>query len=406
VRRLTARADAETAVLSVTELNQMVRLCLESGVNDVWVGGEISNFRVPASGHFYFSLKDERNQISAVMFRSANQRLSFRPHDGLEVIVHGRVGIYDVRGDLQIYVDTMEPHGLGSMLLALRQLRQRLEAEGLFDEARKRPLPVWPRAVGVATALTGAAVHDVVTTLRSRMPGIPVVIRPVRVQGQEASGDIVSALADLNEVSTVDVIVVGRGGGSLEDLWAFNEEPVVRAIAGSAVPVVSAVGHEVDVTLADLAADRRAATPTAAAALVVPDRKVLADRVLQSRLGLLRAFAAGVRSHRTRMDALTQRLRDPRQTMRAQRLRVDELGERARRAIEAGIRLARTRVTGGGERLHALSPLGVLERGYSITRRLEDGRVVHAAGELSPGDRVEITLRDGSARARVEDISE
>jgi len=398
--------DPRVTVLSVSELNRRLKACLDSAIGDVWVAGEISNFRVPASGHFYFGLKDEQSQVAAVMFRSANQRLRFRPQDGLEVVVHGRVGLYEVRGDLQIYVDDMEPRGLGSALLALRQLKERLEAEGLFDAARKRPLPEWPRTIGVVTALTGAAVHDIVTTLRARMPSIPVVVRPVRVQGEEAGADIVQALADLNRLPEVEVIIVGRGGGSLEDLWSFNEERVVRAIAASRVPVVSAVGHEIDVTLADLAADLRAATPTAAANLVVADRGEVQQLLVRLSAALAGALRARLRAEHTRVDFLTRRLRDPRQVLRAQRLRIDELGERARRGLEATFRLAQERRRGSSERLHALSPLGVLQRGYSITRRLADGRVVRAAAELVPGERVEITFREGRTRALVEDSSE
>lgn len=395
-------ADPGAQALSVTELVRRVRACLESAIGEVWVVGEISNFRVPASGHFYFTLKDERSQIAAVMFRSLNQSLRFKPRDGMQVIAHGRVSAYEARGDLQIYVDAMEPRGLGGMLLALRQLAERLAAEGLFDESRKRPLPAWPRAVGVVTALKSAAVQDILTTLRSRMPGVPVIVRPVRVQGTEAGGDIAAALTDLNEVPLVDVIIVGRGGGSLEDLWAFNEERVVRSIAASKVPVVSAVGHEIDVTLADLVADCRAPTPTAAAALVVPDRRELRGRLEHICAALLNATRARLRRERSRLEVLGQRLRDPGQAIRARRLRIDELAERARRAVEATFRLARERLRGEAEKLHALNPLGVLERGYSITRRVEDGRIVRTAAELSTGDPVELTFREGRARARVE----
>jgi exodeoxyribonuclease VII large subunit len=395
-------AHTGASVLSVTELVQRVRACLDTSLGDVWVSGEVSNFRIPASGHFYFTLKDERCQIAAVMFRSANQKLRFRPENGLDVIAGGRVGIYDVRGDLQVYVETMEPRGLGSIQLALRQLAERLAAEGLLDEDRKRPLPVWPRAVGVVTALTGAAVHDILATLEKRMPQVSVVVRPVRVQGEQAGGEIVEALADLNRHPSVDVIVVGRGGGSLEDLWAFNEERVARAIVASRVPVVSAVGHEIDVTLADLVADCRAATPTAAAALVVPDRRELAGRLARLESALFAGCRSQLRRDRARLDSMTARLRDPRDTLRAQKLRIDDLSERARRAIDASLRLARERLRGEGERLNALSPLRVLERGYSITRRLEDGHVVRAASELSVDEQVDITFRAGSVRARVE----
>ncbi len=390
-------------VLSVSELNRRLRCSLESEFADVWVWGEVSNFRMPPSGHFYFSLKDGRSQIAAVMFRSATRALPFRPRDGLELIARGRVSLYDVRGDLQLYVDWLEPRGLGGIQLALEQLKRRLSAEGLFEVSRKRELPAWPRAVGVVTALTGAAVHDIVTTLRGRMRNVRIVVRPVRVQGQQAGADIVAALVDLNAVPEVDVIIVGRGGGSMEDLWAFNEEAVVRAIATSRVPVVSAVGHEIDFTLADLVADQRAATPTAAAALVVPDCSQLAQRLAATQVGLVVAFERRLRDWRERVAALARHVRDPRQSVRAQRLRLDELSERCRRALEGMLRLSRERHRGAAERLHALSPLAVLDRGYAIARRVEDGAVVRAAGDLSPEQALRLVFRRGWARVRVEE---
>ncbi len=390
-------------VLSVTELNRRLREALDKEFTEVWVGGEISNFRVPPSGHFYFRLKDERSQIAAVMFRPDTRALPFRPEDGLEVIAHGRVSVYEVRGDLQLYVDAMEPRGLGSMQLALVQLKQRLAAEGLFDAENKRPLPFWPRAVGVVTALTGAAIHDIVATLRGRMPQVRIIIRPVRVQGQQAGADIAEALGDLGALSEVDVVIVGRGGGSLEDLWAFNEERVARAIAASCVPVVSAVGHQIDVTLADLAADLRAATPTSAAALVAPDCAHLTRRLLDIRAALANALRAQLRQQQERLAALARHVRDPRQQLQARRLRIDELSERCRRAVDGAVRLSHERCRGNAERLHALSPLAVLQRGYAIAQRVEDGRVVRSARELVAKQALDLTFGEGRARVRVEE---
>ena len=394
--------SASATALTVSQLNQRVREALDVSLGEVWVVGEISNFRVPASGHFYFSLKDRRSQISAVMFRSANQVLPFRPGDGLEVFVRGRVGLYDVRGDLQLYVDTMEPRGLGSVQLALEQLKQRLAAEGLFADARKRPLPFLPRAVGIITALTGAAIHDMLVILRARLPGLHIVIRPVRVQGTEAVPDIVQAFADLGRLPHVDVVIVGRGGGSLEDLWAFNHEAVARAIAASSVPVVSAVGHEIDVTIADLVADQRAPTPTAAASRVVPDHAELAAWLRKMTSALRASTMWQVRRQRQHLAAHAHHLRDPRQALRGLQLRVDELSDRAQRAVTATVRLARERLRGSTEQLQALSPLAVLQRGYSIARRL-DGAVVRDAGTLAAGDRLDLLFARGTARVRVDD---
>ena len=392
-----------TTVLTVSQLNQRIRTTLEGGLDDVWVAGEISNFRVPPSGHFYFCLKDRRSQIAAVMFRSANQLLPFRPADGMDVIVRGRVGIYELRGDLQLCVEAMEPRGLGAQQLAFEQLKKRLAAEGLFAEARKRALPFMPRAVGLVTALRGAAIHDVLSILHARLPGIRVIIRPVRVQGQGAAPDIAQALADLNRSGKPDVIIVGRGGGSLEDLWAFNDERVARAIAASRVPVVSAVGHEVDVTISDLVADRRAPTPTAAAALVVPDHRELRTWLDQAALRLRGAIQRQTRRQRERLTAQAGHLRDPRQALKAVQLRVDELSERAVGAITGRLRFARQRWRAGAERLQALSPLAVLERGYSIARRIDDGTVVRDAAAVRAGEPLRLTFARGTARVRVEE---
>lgn len=393
---------ALTTVLTVSQLNQRIRETLDAKLDEVWVVGEISNFRVPPSGHFYFCLKDRQSQIAAVMFRSANQLLPFRPEDGMEVIVRGRVGIYEARGDLQLYAETMEPRGLGLQQLAFEQLKKRLAAEGLFAESRKRALPFLPSAVGIITARKGAAIHDLLTVLRGRLPGLRIILRPVRVQGKGAAPDIVQALADLNRLGAADVIIVGRGGGSLEDLWAFNEERVARAIAASAVPVVSAVGHEIDVTIADLVADRRAPTPSAAAAMVVPDERELCNWLDERTLALRAAMQRQMQRQRERVAAQARHLRDPRQVLKAVQLRVDELSERALRAVTARIRLAQQQLRGGVERLNALSPLAVLQRGYSIARREDDGQVIRDAAAVRTGDHLRLTFARGTTRVRVE----
>lgn len=397
--------SALTSVLTVSELNQRIRRTLEAGFNEVWVVGEISNFRVPPSGHYYFSLKDARSQVAVVMFRSANQVLPFRPEDGMEVVVRGHVGLYEARGDLQLYAETMEPRGLGSLQLALEQLKKRLAAEGLFAEARKRPLPFLPRTVGVITSLKGAVIHDLLVVMRSRYAGVRVIIRPVQVQGTAAALDIAQAIADLNEHGMADVIIVGRGGGSLEDLWAFNDERVARAIAASSVPVVSAVGHETDFTISDLVADRRAPTPTAAAAMAVPDRNDLVTRLDKLALALRSGMQRQIRHQHDHVAALARHLRDPRHALRNVRLRIDELSERAFRAANGRIRFAQQQLKGSAERLHALSPLAVLERGYSITRRATDGTVIRDSAGLQIGEHLRLLFARGTARVRVEDVS-
>jgi exodeoxyribonuclease VII large subunit len=277
-------------ILSVSDLTRLLRVALEGDFAEVWVAGEISSFRAPSSGHYYFCLKDRRSQIAAVMFRSAQRALVFRPRDGLEVIAHGRISLYEARGDLQLYVDTLEPRGVGGLQLALEQLKRRLAEEGLFDAARKRPLPWWPRAVGVVTALHGAALQDILTALRAACRSAGRRSPRARARNRRRRGDRHRARRCLLGAG-VEVVVVGRGGGSIEDLWVFNEERVVRAIVACKVPVVSAVGHEIDLTLADLAADCRAATPTAAAALVVPDAAEQRRRVAVQLSDLIAASA-------------------------------------------------------------------------------------------------------------------
>jgi len=395
-------ATPQVRPLTVSELARRIRDVLDDRLREVWVVGEISNLRQPGSGHLYFSLKDRQAQMAAVMFRSANQVLTFRPEDGLEVILRGRVGLYDVRGDLQLYVDWMEPRGLGGMQLALEQLKRKLAAEGLFAAERKRALPAWPNVIGLVTALSGAAVQDMLAVLRARWPVARVIISPVRVQGKGAGPEICTALAALNAITAVEVVIVGRGGGSIEDLWAFNEERVARAIAASRAPVVSAVGHEIDVTVADLVADWRAPTPTAAASLVVPDRQELRERVA----ALENALAACARRRlllcAERVVAAAQRLKDPRQVLQTQRQRVDELSERLATTAVRRLRWARERLGATEARLDALSPLAVLERGYGIVRR-EDGRVVRRAADVELGDGLEILLAEGRLKARVEE---
>src|SRR6184192_1787721 len=303
------RAGRAPRILSVTELAQLLRGAIDAGVGTVWVAGEISNLKRPASGHLYFTLKDDRTQLAAVMFRSAAQVLVFQPVDGMDVVVRARADLYPARGALQLYVEAMEPRGLGALTLAFEQLKARLGAEGLFADAGKRPLPRWPRAVGIVTALHGAAIHDMRTVLARRWPAAAVVLRPVRVQGRGAAREIAAGIEDLNRLADVDVVIIGRGGGSLEDLWAFNEEVVARAIAASKAPVVSAVGHEVDFTIADFVADLRAPTPSAAAELVVREKRAVVDALDALRERLERAATRPLRDAERRVDELSLRLR-------------------------------------------------------------------------------------------------
>ncbi len=446
-----ARPRRAPAPLSVTQLTTLVRNALDQEIGRVLVAGEISNLRAAGSGHLYFTLKDDRSQLRCAMFRSAAQLLVFRPADGQEVIVRGRVSLYPERGELQLYVDALEPQGRGALQLAYEQLKARLAAEGLFDEARKRPLPFFPRRIGIVTALGGAALRDILVILRTRCPALHVVIRPVRVQGPGAGVEIAHAIGDLNEHGGPEVLIVGRGGGSFEDLWCFNEECVARAIAASRVPVVSAVGHEIDFTIADFVADRRAPTPTAAAEMIVPRLADVRALIERGASGLAAALARRSARERRHVDLLMRRLRDPRRRVVELRAASDGLAQRLDAALVRRLASARTHVGAVAHRLamqhpgaraaalatavtdrehrlgmaarralatardrlgraasglDGLSPLAVLGRGYSLVRRLPERAIVRDAAALAPGDTVEITFATGAARARVEPSNE
>jgi len=399
----------EPHVLSVWELTSLVKGLLENAIPSVWVGGEISDIARPRSGHCYMTLKDDRAQIRAVLWRSTAARLGFDLHDGMEVVCRGRLDVYAPRGSYQLIVEQIEPKGVGALELALRQLRDKLAKEGLFDPARKRPLPRFARRIAVVTSPTGAAIHDFLQVLGRRWRGADVLVVPTRVQGDGAATEIAAAIARANSLrEPVDCLVVTRGGGSVEDLWAFNEEPVVRAIAASKVPVVSAVGHEIDVTLADLAADVRALTPSEAAELVAPDADELLARLRQTQqrlLGALRSRVAGDRAH---LDALARQpvLRRPYELIHDRTRWLDECEGRLSRAVRSRVKHARAECDGWAARLESLSPLAVLARGYSVTRRTDDGRIIRDAAELAPGDQVTTRFAHGEARSRVEAIDE
>lgn len=392
------------SVLTVSRLAALLREVIEDNFLDVRVEGEISNFSTPASGHSYFCLKDENCQIRAVLFRPQARLLRFRPENGMHVVAAGRLSLYPQRGEVQFIVDRLEPQGVGSLQVAFEQLKARLAAEGLFDPARKRPLPSFPRTVGVVTSASGAAIHDILNVLRRRHAGVRILLRPVRVQGEGAAAEIAAAITDLNRHGEADVLIVGRGGGSLEDLWAFNEEAVARAIFASAIPVISAVGHEVDVTIADFVADLRAPTPSAAAEMVIRSRLELESHLdhlvlrlggrMRGRLGLLRE----------RTEGLARRLRSPAQTVAEWRRRREELERRLCRGMFHIQRGAEGRLALLSGRLDALSPLRTLSRGYAIAFEEKTGAAVRDASRLAPGDRVRLRFARGGALATVEEV--
>ncbi len=435
-------------VFTVSRLNREVRALLEVSFPNLWIEGEISNLSRPASGHLYFSLKDANAQVRCAMFRMRNMHLPFRPEDGMQVLLRARIGLYEARGEYQLIVDHMEQAGDGALRRAFEALKQRLDKEGLFDSARKRPLPALPRCIGVVTSPTGAAIRDILTVLKRRFAAIPVVVYPVPVQGGDAGRQIAGAIRTAGERGECDVLIVGRGGGSLEDLWAFNEEPVARAIHGSPVPVVSAVGHEIDFTIADFVADRRAPTPSAAAELLAPDgaewlaravrleqrlvqctsrqfqRKAerlawtrkrlkhpgrrleeIAQRLDELDTRLARALRVRTREHQGRLRELYARLHrhTPLHRLHRMQLTGDELQRRLEGAMRQRLERFEVRLVGAARALDAVSPLATLSRGYAIVRR-PDGPVVRSATELTPGEPVEARLGRGRLLCEVKEV--
>ena len=387
--------------LSVSELNDLIKGSLESHLDTVWVQGEISNFRVPPSGHYYFTLKDDRSQICAVMFRRQGINLRFTPENGMAVLCFGKVSVYAVRGDLQLYVEEIEPQGQGALYVAFEQLKKKLLAEGLFSTDRKKPLPFLPRVIGIVTSDAGAALRDMLRIIDDRYPDRHVIIRPVKVQGDGAAREIARGIYDLNRLA-VNVIIVGRGGGSLEDLWAFNEEVVARAIFASHVPVVSAVGHEVDFTIADFVADSRAPTPTAAAEMVLPRKRDLREQVEVLELQLRRSMDLTIESAKENFRRLLKRLADPGRKVRDHQQRLDELSIDLLRRFQERLRQSKNHLSECASRLNALSPLAVLDRGYAIAHKLPEEQIVKKAETLTVGDLIRITFSEGKSICRVE----
>lgn len=441
--------DTRPRALTVSELNHQARHLLESSFMQVWVEGELSGFSRPSSGHWYFSLKDQKCQIRCAMFRGANQRIRTLPREGDQIRIRGKVTLYENRGDFQIIVEHLEPAGLGALQQAFEALKARLQGEGLFDPARKKPIPATPRHIGVVTSPTGAAIHDILTVLKRRCPAIPVTLYPTAVQGQPATADIVQAIARAQQHGLADVLIIGRGGGSLEDLWCFNEEAVARAIAACPIPTVSAVGHEVDVTIADFVADLRAPTPSAAAEKISPDqqdwlrrlteqqgrlgqsaRRLLqrldnqlghlsarlrdprrellekAQRMDELELRLNKAIRDRLDQQKQKTDYLLQRMsaQSPRRTLKTAREQTQRLEERLTLATRHQLRQKDERLQHIAQTLHVVSPLATLGRGYAIVKDDND-RIVRKAGDLETGSQITARLGHGSVSARVTEIN-
>lgn len=437
-------------ILTVSELTLLVRDRLEQGFPDLWLEGEVSNLRTPGSGHVYFTLKDEASQVRAIFFRTGAQRLRFALREGVHVIVRGRLTVYEPRGEYQIVLDYLEPKGIGALQVAFEQLKEKLAREGLFDSSRKRPLPLLPRCIGVVTSLSGAAIQDILTVLHRRCSILKVLIYPVAVQGDAAAGQIAQAIRSLSLSPDVDVIIVGRGGGSWEDLWCFNEEQVVRAIAVSQVPIVSAIGHEVDYTLADFAADYRAPTPSAAAEAVAPVLQDLVrviqsleerqERAIRAHVSLVQRQVAGhcgamtlllfrIQRYSQQLDEAAERLRtsfskyvegfrqriqqarhqsmlcSPRNKIRGNILLVPYLMKRVEDCLHTRLAFRRQKMRSLASALDNLSPLSILARGYSIVQTIPDGRMVRKASDVAVHQEVGITLSEGRLTCEVLHIS-
>lgn len=393
----------ETPHWSVSELTRYLRDLLESDQNlqDLWVQGEVSNLSKPRSGHLYFTLKDSASALRCVMWRNTVLRQDYIPSDGDAVEVHGSINIYEAGGQYQLYADLIRPAGEGALYQEFLRLKARLEEEGLFDPERKRPIPRWPNKIGIVTSPTGAALRDMLNTLRRRYPIPVVILAPTQVQGTEAPAGIVAALEKLNRLVHPDVILVARGGGSIEDLWAFNDERVARAIAASVAPVISGVGHETDFTIADFVSDLRAPTPTAAAELATPNRDdlMVALNELAARMG--RSVRTVLDSRRWELNRVENRLalRSPQTRILSDRQRLDEITHRAGIALTHRLQLQRTHLRGLEQRLVSLNPLVVLRRGYAMVT-LPDGRIVRSVNQVQSGDWLNVQVSDGQFEAQ------
>lgn len=380
---LEKKVPAERRALSVSEITRNIRALLEEGLSSVWVEGEISNFKRHSSGHMYFSLKDDQAQLGCVMFRRENSALVFEPADGMKVVCFGRVGVWAPRGQYQLYVERLEPKGVGALQIRFEQMREKLRREGLFDEARKRPLPFLARRIAVVTSRDGAALRDILSILERRFSNAHILIAPVPVQGAGAASEIAWMIDALNEARLADVLIVGRGGGSLEDLWAFNEETVARAIFRSGIPVISAVGHETDFTIADFVADLRAPTPSAAAELVLPRREDLLERIVKLKLRAAQAFLADIPNRFQRLGEMKRAL--------GMFLRSYVLSRKETAARLVG-------------KLDVLGPLATLKRGFSVSLKLPGRKVLSTVRAVKIGDQVETRLRDGFFKSRVTEV--
>ncbi|MFC1576400.1 exodeoxyribonuclease VII large subunit [Candidatus Omnitrophota bacterium] len=396
----------EKHIYTVSQLTRNIRAVLEDSFGAVWIEGEISNFVKHQSGHMYFSIRDKESVLSCVMFRRSNADLKFEIKNGMQVLCFGRISVYDKRGQYQLYVDKIEPKGAGALQMAFEQLKERLRKEGLFDETRKKPVPYLPQRVGVVTSPTGAAIKDILNVSKRRFSNIEIILNPVRVQGEAAKDEIARALDLFNEMDNVDVIIVGRGGGSLEDLWAFNEEVVARAVYRSRIPIISAVGHEIDWTISDFVSDRRAPTPSAAAELIIPKKEDLTGRVTELGERMRAALVSRADSLGDRLKRITQRyvLREPFNIVVQREQEVDHLIEELLLKGDLNLKFRNETLAAMAGKLDALSPLGILNRGYSITMTERAGKIIKDTKAIKKKDLIKTKLSKGEILSRVEEV--
>jgi exodeoxyribonuclease VII large subunit len=385
-------------LFTISEITRKIRTSLEYDFSNISIIGEISNIKKPRSGHVYLTLKDENAQLQAVVFRNTAGRIKFELKDGMEIISFGSITVYEPRGQYQIIIDQIEPKGIGALQLAFQQLKEKLEKEGLFDISHKKPIPFIPQKIGIVTSPTGAAVKDILNIIERRFANVEILLYPVKVQGDGAAEEIAKAIVELNKLSDIDVIIVGRGGGSLEDLWAFNEEIVARSIYNSAIPVISAVGHEIDITIADLVADRRALTPSEAGELVVPQRDLLINILEKCKSRLFQSLINKLKLSQDKFAraANSYAMRQPFDKLHMLQQRLDDFAQRLNLNIIHTLNTEREKLLGIAGKLESLNPLSVLKRGYTITTRLEDNKPLREAKSLNKGDKIKSRLFKGS----------
>jgi len=397
-------------ILSVTEINKYIKEILSRDLilSNLWVRGEISNCKYHYSGHMYFTLKDDKSLLKCVMFKTHASNLKFRAENGMRIIVKGYISVFERDGQYQLYAEEMQPDGIGSLHIAFEQMKRKLQSEGLFDEDKKQKLPMLPTSIGVVTSSTGAVIKDILNVLKRRFPNFNLKLFPVHVQGEQASKEIAHAIDKFNELGCVDVIIVARGGGSVEELWAFNEEIVARSIYNSKIPVISAVGHETDYTIADFVADVRAPTPSAAAEIVMPEKAVVKDRINALNSRLVNSLLKNLSKNRMRFDNARYSIafRQPFNRIYQERMKLDLLNKSLLRGLKDGMKRNSAKLSTLAVKLDALSPLSIMSRGYSIVTTVEKGRLIKSVKDVAKGDKIQVSVSDGKINCTVVNVAE